>query len=234
MLKDFTKGLIRRNPVFIVLVGLCPALAVTVQFANALVLGACVLGALLFMSLFVSLLRNFIPANFRVPAVLLMLTALATAADQLLMALAPALSARLGIYVPLIAVNCLILGRAGTFAFAHAPGRSVLDALGMGTGFTLALGLIALVREMVGSGTITLLPISAADPSAGVVAVPGLSEVPVAVIAGPVGAFLTIGFLMGLFNALRAAREKAKAARAASPEAGEGKGRTEAEGEPEA
>ncbi|MBN2353164.1 MAG: electron transport complex subunit RsxE [Spirochaetales bacterium] len=226
MLQDFSRGLFTRNPVFVVLIGLCPALAVTVQFVNAVVLGACVTGALLCMGLSVSLLRNFIPANLRIPAVLIMLTALTTATDQLLKATAPVLSSRLGIYVPLIAVNCLILGRAGTFAFTHAPGRTVADALGMGGGFTLALGLIAFFRELIGSGTITFFPAS----GYGLIALPGLADSPAAVIAGPVGAFLTVGLLMGLFNVVRAVGNRRKAARRTSDDEGEGKTEGEAEG----
>ncbi len=217
MIRDFARGLFKQNPVFIILIGVCPALAVTARFVNALALGACVMAVLLGAGVVVSLLRNFIPAKFRVPAVLLVVTALVTITDVLLKAWAPGLSAGLGMYVPLVAVNCLILGRAGSFAFTNRPGSTALDALGMGAGFTLALSLIALVREVVGSGTITLPPLPGIRD--GIVPVPGLAEAPVAAIATPLGAFLIVGFLMGLVNAIGAARNRMKAARRPDGEA---------------
>jgi electron transport complex protein RnfE len=213
MLKDFTKGLFRENPVFIILIGLCPALAVTARFSSALAMGVCVTVVLLITGLIVSLLRSFIPMKFRLPAVLLIITAQVSVIDVLLRAFVPALSDGLGIYLPLIAVNCLVLGRAESFAFVNTPGRAALDGLGMGAGFTLALGLIALLREAIGSGTVSLLPLPIAGMEDGTVAVPGLSAAPLAVIAAPVGAFLAVGFLMGFINSFGAIKKRVRSLR---------------------
>jgi electron transport complex protein RnfE len=198
------KNLVSENPVFIVLIGLCPALAITGRLIDALCVGAAVLIVMAGSQLTISVLRKFIPEKMRVPAVLLVVCALVTVIDLLLNAFLPSLSARLGIFLPLVAVNCLILSRAGSFAFQNNSGVSLLDALGKGAGFFLALALIALIREIIGSGTISFSPLA----EGGAIVIPLLSTVPVAVVAAPAGAFLIIGLLMGLFNSLPAIKKR--------------------------
>jgi len=197
MLKEFTKGIIKENPIFIILLGLCPALAVSTQVVNALGMGAGVIFVLLGSNIFVSLLKDFIPKKIRIPAYIVIIASFVTIVDLVMQAYAPALSRNLGVFVQLIVVNCIILGRAEAFANKNNLSRSILDALGMGIGFTLGLLLISLIREVLGAGTITLLPIGNFN---GVIRIPGLYSAPVRVIALATGALLVMGYLKALFN----------------------------------
>jgi electron transport complex protein RnfE len=201
MLKVLLKGVLKENPLFILLIGLCPAIAVTSRFSHALGLGAAVICVLLITNALMSLLRSYIPAKTRLFAILIITSALVTVIDLCLKAFLPDLSRSLGIFVPLIAVNCLILGRAETYAIKNGVAASILDSLGMGLGFTAALCLIAFIREALGAGSITLLPPPADSPPSAAIIIPGLADAPLALIATPVGAFLVLGFLLGLFNA---------------------------------
>ncbi|MBU8912981.1 MAG: electron transport complex subunit RsxE, partial [Spirochaetales bacterium] len=153
MINEFTKGLFKENPIFIIALGLCPALAVSTQVVNALGMGAGVIFVLLGSNIFVSLLKNFIPEKVRIPAYIVIIASFVTIVDLVMQAYAPSLSRSLGVFVQLIVVNCIILGRAEAFANRNTLGNSVLDALGMGIGFTLGLLLIAFIREVFGAGT---------------------------------------------------------------------------------
>lgn len=204
MLTEFTKGLLKENPIFVILLGLCPALAVSTQVVNALGMGAGVIFVLLGSNVFVSLLKDFIPEKVRIPAYIVIIASFVTIVDLVMQAYAPSLSASLGVFVQLIVVNCIILGRAEAFASNNSLARSVLDALGMGVGFTLGLLLIAAIREIFGAGTITLFAIGGFD---GVIEIPGLSESPVRVIGLSAGALLVVGYLKALFNYVQARRE---------------------------
>ncbi|MFO8063534.1 MAG: electron transport complex subunit RsxE [Spirochaetota bacterium] len=206
---EFNKGIFRENPVFVMALGLCPALAVSWQVVNALGMGAAVLFVLVGSNVAVALLKDFIPAKVQVPAYIVIIASFVTVVDLTMQAFLPALSASLGIFVQLIAVNCIILGRAEAFAARSTVSSSVLDAFGMAMGFTIGLTAIALVREVLGAGTITLFPIGDFD---GTLSVPGLAESPARVMLLPAGAFLAIGYLMAGFNGLKAKLD-AKAAR---------------------
>jgi Na+-translocating ferredoxin:NAD+ oxidoreductase subunit E len=197
MLGEFTKGLFKENPIFIILLGLCPALAVSTQVVNALGMGAGVIFVLLGSNVFVSLLRDFIPEKVRIPSYIVIIASFVTIVDLVMQAYAPSLSASLGVFVQLIVVNCIILGRAEAFAGSSSLARSVLDALGMGVGFTLGLLLIAFIREVFGAGTITLFAVGGFD---GVIEIPGLSKSPARVIGLSAGALLVVGYLKALFN----------------------------------
>jgi electron transport complex protein RnfE len=201
MLKDFTKGLFKENPTFIIMLGLCPTLAVSTQFINALGMGAAVIFVLLGSNIVVSLLKNFIPDKVRIPAYIIVIAAFVTIINLLMQAFTPVLAENLGVFLPLVVVNCIIIGRAEAFASKNGVTASVLDALGMGIGFTLALCLIALVRESIGSGTLTLVPLPIPGLEDGVLEIPGLVNAPAAVLVAPAGALLVIGLLKGLFNA---------------------------------
>ena len=194
MINEFTKGLFKENPIFIIALGLCPALAVSTQVVNALGMGAGVIFVLLGSNIFVSLLKNFIPEKVRIPAYIVIIASFVTIVDLVMQAYAPS---------QLIVVNCIILGRAEAFANRNTLGNSVLDALGMGIGFTLGLLLIAFIREVFGAGTVTLFAFGSFN---GVIEIPGLSESPARVIGLATGALLVMGYLQALFNWMGARR----------------------------
>ncbi|MBN1685942.1 MAG: electron transport complex subunit E [Spirochaetales bacterium] len=202
---NFTKGILKENPIFIIMLGLCPTLAVSTQVVNAIGMGVGVIFVLLGSNIFVSLLKNFIPEKVRIPSYIVIIASFVTMVDLFMQGYAPSLSKNLGVFVQLIVVNCIILGRAEAFAKKSNVKDAVLDALGMGVGFTLGLLLISLIREVLGSGTITLFAIGNFD---GVIRLPGLSESPVRVMALAPGALLVIGYLKALFNWTEARRSK--------------------------
>ena len=196
-IEEFLKGIYRENPIFVIVLGLCPTLAVSTQVVNALGMGAGVIFVLLGSNFFVSLLRNFIPEKIRIPAYIVIIASFVTVVDLFMQAYSPSLSKSLGVFVQLIVVNCIILGRAEAFAKKNTVARSVLDGLGMGVGFTLALILIALIREVLGAGTITLFPMGSFS---GVIKIPILVSAPVRVMGLAAGALLVIGYLKAFFN----------------------------------
>ena len=151
---EFIKGLWRDNPVFIHMLGLCPALAVSNTAINALAMGAATTFVLLMAGLSVSVLRNFIPREARIVSYICIIATFVTCVDYAIMAISIELHRALGAFIALIVVNCLILGRSEAFASKNNPGRALLDALGMGVGFTGALFFIGVMREVLGSGTL--------------------------------------------------------------------------------
>ena len=187
-MKDFIKGLWKENPVFVQVLGMCPTLAVTTKALFGLSMGLATTFVVVSSSLVVSLIRKLVPAQVRIPMFTVIIATFVTAADYFLKAYFYEISKALGPYVPLIVVNCIILGRAEAFASKHGPGRSLLDALGMGIGFTCALIVLGSVREILGSGTIFGIRIMWQGFTSWVVMVL------------PAGAFITLGLLVGLFN----------------------------------
>jgi electron transport complex protein RnfE len=153
----------------------------------------------------------------RIPAYIVVIASFVTVVDLVMQAYAPALSKALGVYVQLIVVNCIILGRAEAFANKNSVGASLLDALGMGIGFTLGLLLISLIREVLGAGTITLFPVGGFD---GVIEIPGLSKSPVRIIGLASGALLVMGYLKAFFTWFTERRERANAAAGSGESAG--------------
>ncbi|MGB5627088.1 MAG: electron transport complex subunit E [Woeseiaceae bacterium] len=151
---EFIKGLWRDNPVFIQVLGMCPALAVSNTAINALAMGLATTFVLLMAGLSVSLLRSFIPREARIVSYICIIATFVTCVDYAIMAISIELHRALGAFIALIVVNCLILGRSEAFASKHSPGRALLDGLGMGVGFTFALFFIGVVREILGSGTL--------------------------------------------------------------------------------
>lgn len=149
----FSKGIIKENPVLVLLLGCCPTLAVTTSAVNGLGMGVSTLAVLLCSNIVISLLRNVIPSKVRIPCYIVVIAAFVTIVQFALKAYLPALDAALGLFIPLIVVNCIILGRAEMFASKNNVIDSALDGLGMGVGFTLALGLMGLIREFLGGGT---------------------------------------------------------------------------------
>jgi electron transport complex protein RnfE len=191
----FLKGLWRENPVFVMLLGMCPTLAVTNSVINALSMGAATMFVLVMSSTIVSLLRNFIPKQVRIASFILVIATFVTVVDYLLQAISLEVHQALGAFIALIVVNCIILGRAEAFASKNSVGRSILDALGMGVGFTFACFCLGFVREILGNGTFAGIRVF------------GAGFEPWTVMILPGGAFFVLGGWLLLFNWLRERKE---------------------------
>ena len=152
----FLNGLIQENPIFVMVIGMCPALAITTSLSNAIGMGAAVIFVLFFSNLFISLVRKIVPHDIRIPVYIVIIATLVTVVSLILQAYFPDLNNALGAFVALIVVNCIILGRAEAFASKNNPVSSIIDAIGMGLGFTLAISLMSIIRELLGNGTITV------------------------------------------------------------------------------
>ena len=152
----FIDPIFRKNPIFVQLLGLCPSLAVTNSFENALGMGLATFFVLIMSTVVASLLRNFISENIRIPAFIVIIASFVTLASMYMEAYFPELHDNLGVYVPLIVVNCLILGRVLSFSYKNNPGNSLIDAVGTGIGFAGGLSLIGIIREILGTGQIEL------------------------------------------------------------------------------
>jgi len=190
MLGEFTKGLIRRNPIFVLMVGLCPALATSNTIKNAFAMGLAATSVLLCSNVIISLIRSFIPRGVRLGCYIVVIASFVTIVELWMKALfRPEVSEALGIFIPLIVVNCTIIYRAEDFASKNGVWASALDGLGMGVGFTCALMVVAVFREGLGTGTLLGLKWSTI-------------YAPAAVMAQAPGAFLTIGLMLGLFRML--------------------------------
>lgn len=196
--KTFLNGLLTENPTFVLLLGMCPTLAVTTGVTNAIGMGLSTTAVLICSNMVISLLRNFIPGKIRIASYVVIIAGFVTVVQMLLNAYAPALSGSLGIYIPLIVVNCIILGRAEAFASKNSVGISALDGLGMGLGFTGSLTLIASVREVLGAGSFAGISLF------------GEGFMPVSVMILPPGAFLTLGILLAVINGIANRRKRVK------------------------
>ena len=198
--KVFKNGIIDDNPTFVQVIGMCPTLAVTSSAINGIGMGLSTAVVLTCSNLVISLLRTVIPDKIRIPAFIVVIATFVTIVQMLLKAYVPSLDAALGLYIPLIVVNCIILARAESFASKNTPVASAVDGIGMGLGFTIALTLIGAVRELLGAGSIFGLSLF------------GASYQPALLFILPPGAFLTLGFLMALFNKVvkkKVSKEKA-------------------------
>ena len=187
----FWSGIIKNNPIFRLVLGLCPTLAVTTSLENALGMGLAATFVLICSNVLVSALRKVIPSAVHIPCYIVIIATFVTAVDLLMQAYLPALSASLGIFIPLIVVNCIILGRAEAFASKNGVLLSFADGLGSGIGFTLALCAVAAVREIVGAGTLTIW---------GDIAIKGIASEPVTLAILPAGGFIVLGLLLALVN----------------------------------
>ncbi len=191
LIKEFTKGFIKENPVFVMALGLCPTLAVTTSVQNAIGMGLAATFVLVCSNLIISLIKNFIPNKIRIPCYIVVIASFVTIVDMVMEAYVPSLHKNLGLFIPLIVVNCIILGRAEAFAGKNNLIRSFLDGLGMGLGFTLALIIIGGIREILGVGQFF-----------GYNVFPATYKPILAAILAP-GAFLIMGVLMGLLNLMK-------------------------------
>ena len=187
--KEFTKGLIRENPVLRLVLGTCPTLAVTTAAVNGLGMGAAATFVLVCSNIAISLLRKVIPDKVRLPAYIVIIAGFTTIVQMLVKAYLPSIDQALGIYLPLIVVNCIILGRAEAFASKNSVGLSALDGLGMGAGFTAALVVMGSIRELLGNGTLFGWPEGGLIPA-------------ITIFVLPAGGFFVFGMLIYLTNRL--------------------------------
>lgn len=201
LLSEFTRGIIRENPTFRLVLGMCPTLAVTTSLENALGMGAAATFVLLCSNVVVASLRKVIPAAVRIPCYIVIIAAFTQIVDLLMQAYAPALAESLGIFIPLIVVNCIVLGRAEAYASKNGVIFSAADAIGMGIGFTLALALIATAREFFGNGSITVW---------GDIALTNLHGNSMTLAILPAGGFVTLGLILALMNHLQARAARGK------------------------
>lgn len=186
--QELTKGIIRENPTFVMLLGMCPTLGVTTSAQNGLGMGLATLFVLLLSNISISLVKNLIPDAVRIPCYIVIIASLVTILELVMKAYFPVLHSALGIFIPLIVVNCIILGRAEAFAAKNNILDSILDAFGMGIGFTMSLTLLGLIREFLGQGSIFeyhLLPEHVST---------------ISIFIMPPGAFLALAGLILLFN----------------------------------
>lgn len=195
LLAYLKNGIIDNNPVLVQLLGMCPTLAVTTSVKNAIGMGLAATAVLMFSNLFISLLRKIIPNQIRIAAYIVIISGFVTAVEMLMHAYLPSLYSSLGIFIPLIVVNCIILARAEAFASKHRPLASLWDGVCMGLGFTFALTLLGAVREILGAGTILGFDITL-----------GIYE-PAIIFILPPGAFITLGCLIAAMNKIKATAE---------------------------
>ena len=187
--KDLKEGLITNNPVLVQLIGMCPTLATTTSIINGVGMGLSATAVLICSNVVISLLRKFIPSKVRIAAYITVIAGFVTMIDLLLQAFIPSLSASLGMFIPLIVVNCIILGRAEAFASKNSVGKSAVDGVVMGLGFTFALVIMSVIRELLGAGTI----------GGGAITV---FTQPATIMILPAGAFLTLGFVIAVMQKL--------------------------------
>ena len=191
-------GVITENPTFIQLLGMCPTLAVTTSLINAIGMGLSATFVLIFSNLVISLIRKLIPNKIRIASYIVVIAAFVSIIEMLLKAYLPAISNALGLFIPLITVNCIILARAESFAAKNKPVPSAFDGLGMGLGFTLGLSILGAVREILGAGTILGFQLF------------GASFEPALIFILPPGAFLALGIILAVYNIIKDKKGAAK------------------------
>ncbi len=184
--KNFINGIWKENAIFYMMLGLCPFLAVSGSVRDALGMGAAVIFVLCASNITISLIRNIIPSHVRIPVFVVVIATFVTIADYSLAVLSPQIHRNLGVYLPLVAVNCIILGRAEAYASKNNLINSLLDGLGVGIGFTFVIFIVSVIRELVGNGTILGIQIF------------GSNYIPFLIMVTPPGAFILIGFLIAI------------------------------------
>ena len=187
-LSILTKGFFKENPTLMLLLGCCPFLATTTSAINGLGMGGCTLAVLFFSNIIISILKNVIPDNVRIPCYIVVIASLVTVVQMMMQAFLPDLNKSLGLYIPLIVVNCIILGRAEAFAGKNGVVDSALDGLGMGIGFTIACFIMGAIREILGAGTVLGFALG------------GLTAHPMIFFMLPAGGFFVFGVLTALIN----------------------------------
>jgi len=188
-LQNFTKGFIRENPILVLVLGTCPTLATSTSALNGLGMGLATTFVLIGSNVVISLLANLIPDKVRIPAFIVVIASFVTVVDLVMQAYVPSLYETLGIFIPLIVVNCIVLGRAEAFASKNSVFSSLLDGFGMGLGFTMALGILGMFRELVGSGSVFGYKFIKGDGILVFILAPG--------------AFIALGYLIAIINRIR-------------------------------
>lgn len=199
--QNLIKGIIKENPTFVLVLGMCPTLGTTTSLANGLGMGVSVLFVLTITNALIALIRKIVPAEIRIPVYITVIALVVTLIEWAVEALAPSLYSSLGIYLPLIVVNCIILGRAEAYASDNTVKDSIFDGLGMGLGFTLGLSTLGFFRELLGTGSVELLGFTLFDRS---IAASFFVDAP--------GAFLMLGLIIGVINTVRIKKEREKKA----------------------
>ena len=189
--KNFSKGFFKENPVFVLLLGMCPTLGVTSSAINGLGMGLATTFVLVMSNLVVSLIKNFIPDKVRIPTFIVVIASFVTIVEMTMEAYFPDLFAQLGLFIPLIVVNCLILGRAEAFASKNTIGSSLIDGFGMGLGFAMALTMLGGIREIFGSGSIFDIKFVPENANT------------ILLFVMPPGAFIALGYLIAFVNRIR-------------------------------
>ena len=191
-------GIIKENPTFVLMLGMCPTLAVTTTAINGIGMGLSTTAVLVFSNLIISALRKIIPDRVRIPAYIVIVASLVTIVQLLLQAYVPSLYSALGIYIPLIVVNCIILGRAEAYASKNGPIESAFDGIGMGLGFTCAITILGAVRELIGAGTIL------STGSSALVTIPESVYTPASIFILAPGAFFVLAMCIAIMNKIKA------------------------------
>ena len=190
-IKELTKGIIKENPTFVIVLGMCPTLATSTSVNNAIGMGLAATFVLICSNIFISLIKNITPDQIRIPVYVIVIAAFVSIVDMSMAAYLPALHKSLGLFIPLIVVNCIIMGRAEAFAKKNNVVNSIADGIGMGLGFTLSLSVVATIREILGNGTWLNMRV-----------MPKTYDPMLITLLAP-GAFITLGFLMALMNMLK-------------------------------
>lgn len=191
-LKILINGIVKENPTFVLLLGMCPTLATTTSAINGMSMGLATMFVLICTNMAISAIKNLTPDMVRIPVFVVVIASFVTILEMLMKVFVPGIYATLGLYIPLIVVNCIILGRAEAFACSHGPLESMFDGLGIGLGFSLALTILGSVRELLGAGSVF-----------GFVLMPETTNMLLFIL--PPGAFITLGFLIAIVNKLKKA-----------------------------
>jgi len=199
--QNIIKGLIKENPTFVLILGMCPTLGTTTSLETGLGMGLSVLFVLILTNAAIASIRKIVPSEIRIPVYIVVIALIVTLLEWLLQAYVTPLYDALGIFLPLIVVNCIVLGRAEAYASDNTVFDSIFDGMGMGLGFTLGLSTLAFTRELLGTGSVQLLGLTLFDASSAA-----------SFLVQPPGAFLTLGLLIGIINTVRIDREKKKKA----------------------
>lgn len=189
-IKVLWNGIVKENPTFVLLLGMCPTLGTTSSAINGMSMGLATMAVLIFSNLIISLIKNFIPDMVRIPSFIVVIASLVTILQMLIKAYAPEIDASLGLFIPLIVVNCIILGRAEAFAAKNGPVSSISDGIGMGLGFTIALTQLGAVRELLGTGRVFSFEVFSEDYGA------------LVFVLAP-GAFIALGYLIAIVNRIK-------------------------------
>lgn len=192
LVTPFTNGIIKNNATFRLVLGTCPTLAVTTLAMNGIGMGLAVTFVLVFSNAIVSALRNFIPRKVRIPAYILIIATFSTIVEMVTRAFLPDLYSKLGLFIPLIVVNCILLARVESFASLNRVLPSVMDGLGIGLGFTMSITLMGIIREFIGAGTFFGMPINALINA----------DLPMVIFILPAGGFMVFGFMLVIFNTI--------------------------------